>query len=267
MGSEIDFLFGKKKHTIDVVDLFFKSAMSAVLSDEDQEKLYSASLPFIFVENASIIDMIGVVMSDTSRVIMFCKELSQKTNSSKKVRCAYSISSSKIMFIHYESGTILENSISELSEFEPDLISSECTFTVDRKVKDISFIDNSTISINGVKIENKITDLVKNSNKYKNVLGYYIPRDSYDKINVFMTSKQSFESSDFSDDVLEKIDSEDANPKKIVKTLISSSNEYMVELKKQCSKKSSQIVAFNIARLIVECLFPILIDEEEFIEE
>ena len=161
----------------EVVDKITTKLLKKLSTSEDEDDKYvRRSLPFIFVEDASLNDMIGVIVTDSSEVVCFCKEVNQSSGK-KQIRCAYSVSKKFLHFVHYETKTIIQNSISELSELEPKLVSEVCNFYLNDEEVELNTITNFdviTIKIDGVTIPNKISSILLESDSFKNILGYYI---------------------------------------------------------------------------------------------
>lgn len=251
-----------KPCTCKVIKLTFNSLMKKSCSEKISENYKSRNIPLLFIENGQTDDMIGVVLSDNTKIVLFCKEVSQKSKE-KKVRCVYVIPKKLLQYIHYESGKIIADSISELYDVDPELVSKYCSFyRNEEEIINPSSLDRLLIKINNEIIPDKISTLLEYVNKLGSTIGYYIPRESYPNIKLAFASKNSYTMDDELLEYDELMDDED-NVDTIVKKICSSKKPYVEELL-LIKAKNSQNCAIEVSKIIVECLFPLLFNDNNF---
>lgn len=248
-----------KIHTCEVVQTFFYKMLNKTCTEEIKENYVVRNLPLIFLENGEEDDMIGVVISDNSKIIMFCKEVLQKTTT-KKIRGIYTVPKRLIQYIHYPSGNIISDSISELYNLDPEIVSGMCSFfnKDDEEIIDPPSINRLTIKIRDAIIQDKISVFLEFCDYLTPTIGYYTPKEAYSNIRLCLTDKKSYTFDkkilEYSDDLNDK----NSSSSKISKLLYNDKRKYISELNSVKSSKTSQTCCIEIAKIIIECLFPIL---------
>ncbi len=265
MTTNIDFSDRINKLTCSVTERLFDSIFESVTEYDDSDKYSYRSIPFIYIDDASINSMIGVVISDVTKIVLFCVEVKQSSGS-KMIRCFYSLSKKFLSYVHYNSGDVISN-LSELAKLEPKLVSKRCNFYIDDVEVPFSTelnFDNCTIKVKGKIIGNKISDFLDSGINASRKLGYYITKDTHKYINNFRTEKKNYSKENDNVEELQGYMNDELNEEN-VNSIVSSIEEMdsyssLIDDMKKC--KTSQDVAINIARFIIECVYPILFNSE-----
>ena len=261
----IDFSLRMNTLSSIVTSEFVKKIYSKTDTFDDFDNYSDITIPFIFVEDASLDDMIGVVISDFSEIVLFTKEL-KENDKGKKIKCCFTITKKLLNFAHYESGTILANSISELVKVEPDLVKETCTFyDGDEQLvfEDITDFFSVVIKVDDNIIQNKITDLLPLCKELKGKLGYYIPREGYGNINCFKTLKTNYDYDESVESLMPKMNNPPSkkNISGILQeiTKLDPFQELIKDFEKSANSQSNIIL---ISKFVIDCLFPILFNPE-----
>jgi len=157
----------------------------------------SPNLNFLFVEKVKDNDMIMPIIDDNGSVILFSKNISQKSKEKEVKRAYYSIARDFISYMILENGEILSDSLIELWKISPEYVMEYCTFIHNEEIitdlnnvniKEITCYRNKTSEIMDMSISTFISYEETEAYLY---LGYYIKNINYDYIHCF--SRDSFD--------------------------------------------------------------------------
>lgn len=238
-------------------------------------KCVAPLLSYIFVESVTSKDMRMPVISDYPGIVLFAKSVAQKSPPHKIKRGFYSIGLVFCSYLHYESGTVLDNSIFDLWLLDREYVESYVFFAIGNDIVDLSTVDkdqllNVTCFTNDedqIMIEPTISEFIKLASKDAYlILGYYIKNSSYDYVHCFLVQTFEYKNKPNFYGIIDKfkranvsaLDLNEEDKFEIIKDIIKCKG---IDLPGQISAcKTSQAINIEIAQFMCECLTEFFFD-------
>lgn len=257
MESEIKLAERMRENSCEIIDGIFAKISKKILGDEITENYERRGLNITCVDDGTKNEMIGVVISDNTEIILFCNETSQ-SNGTKKVRCFFAISKKNVQYLHFESNTVISGSLEEVYSLERETIKSVCTFKyLDEDIEDPEDIQSCKVKI-GRKRVKTIKDVINLSDCLRGKFAYYIPQENYNRINIFMSTKTSFPKTN----EVKKILKNESDVNTIVKKIVKKSTQEISRIQSSSVQLDSQIICSGVAKYILEIIIPELFKEK-----
>lgn len=225
-------------------------------------------LSYIFVEGITSRDMRMPIVTDYPGIVLFAKDVPQKSPPYKVKRRFYSIGLSFCSFIHYESGMVLDDSIFDLWIVDREYVENYVFFAIGNDIVDLSTLSEDQIpnvecytKDTEELIEPKISEFIKlaSDNAYL-MLGYYIKNSSYDYIHCFLGVTHEYKTKIGFFGIIDNLrrtgktalDLTKTQKFDIIKELIKGKGAELIQQISEC--KTSQDINIEIAKFMCECL-------------
>jgi hypothetical protein len=165
--------------------------------------VHRPNLSFIFIENARLVDMIIPVASDFPGVVLMFKNTPHKSEKKSFYPNFYCIALKYVSFVHYNSGLVIDDSIYDLYDIDPNYVLFFCDFVHNNQIVNMLLFPReerhllicySKITRN--QINPTISDFIRQDvQPHAHLeLGYYIKSQSYDFIHCFKKSSKNIKS-------------------------------------------------------------------------